>query len=85
MKKIEYTIIKPSNNLKLKDMVRNVFICIYELYKTINKINYFKYHIGRCKKTEDIVKLSIKLAGLIFYSCSVMRIIKETLIELKNI
>ena len=84
MKKIEYAIIKPSNYLVYSEGIGIIFICLYEMYKTINKITYFTYHLGRCKKTKDIIKLSAILAGLMFYTCSVMRIIIETTLELRN-
>lgn len=53
-------------------------ILLCELCKTIKnstkKINYFAFHASRCKKVDDIIKLSVMIAIETSYVVSIKQI-----------
>lgn len=61
-------------------------LCVYaqQIKATTNRINYITHHMQRCKKPEDVVKLSIMLLANIAYVTNCIMSIKQITERIKN-
>ena len=75
----------PNNNqYKMYELSFSAFVFTKEIVKAKNGVDYFSFHLSRCKNVFDTIKLSLLLIAKITYFSSLLIKLKEAQEELLN-
>ena len=59
------------------EQLLSIYILNKELEKEVNLAKYYTYHLGRCKQTKDIVKLTFLNTGALFAVARITEILNQ--------
>ncbi len=66
----------------MNELLLQHYILLNELEKSSRKIEYFTFHLHRCIKLEDKIRLTTFIASQIAYKASVLIQLKDIMSEL---
>lgn len=77
-------IVSNNNQDKMFELSFSAFILIEEIKKAKKRIDYFSFHLSRCKNVFDTVKLSLMVVAETTYFSRLLIKLKEIQDELLN-
>jgi hypothetical protein len=69
----------------MNDIIVKTYVLSKELEISSRKIDYFTFHLGRCIKFEDKIRLTIFIASQIAYSTAVLIALNNLAKELNSL
>lgn len=77
-------IVSNNNQDKMFELSFSAFVLIEEIKKAKKGIDYFSFHLSRCKNVSDTVKLSLMVVAKTTYFSRLLIKLKEIQDELLN-